>query len=84
MIEEHTQCTISPSKQISTQGYRPDYVYYFLISASVSYVDLGYCFRSNKPNIQRREKQKQVEDWLLWEVYDTNCNDELEFKMYSL
>lgn len=37
-----------PQKQISTQGYRPDYVDYFLISASVSCVDLGYCCRSNK------------------------------------
>lgn len=69
MVEEHTQCRFSPLKQTSTQGYRPDYVFYFLISASVPYVDLGYCFR---PNIQRQEKQRWVKDWLLWEVYPTS------------
>lgn len=53
--EEHTQWGLSPSKQISTQGCRPDYVDYFLISASVSCVDLGYCFGSNKQNIWRQK-----------------------------
>lgn len=48
------------SQQISTQGYRPGYADYFLISASVSYEDSGCCLRSNKPNIQRQEKQKQM------------------------
>lgn len=53
--EMDTPGALAPSKQISTQGCRPGYADYFLISASASPVDLVYCCRSNKTNIQRPE-----------------------------